>query len=566
MKKKHAFLVTLSLIFALAVVTLCALAGCALFGNLGGSGNDNLGEVLGVAALFLDEHGKPIANQSLVTITYGQYVDMESKVQVRAVQKAGKYTVLNQKSGKTNGYTLEITFSNSVSGQLTLDKYPNVYQWGTYTFKYSYGGYSDTLRVVVERAQFDAYDCQLVVYDQTYLENFRSPYVANLPDNDDVKVEIFYKSYADGQNAWLPWTFSDNDINTEFLPGGSTDVKAVISAPNYFETELNGGFRVNKYSLKGNLTLVQNSLELEYIPQNFADEKASLSRYNTLLNRQAGVTFNGQPIEGEWEFVDGSPVPELGVTNFKVRFVNETSDLYVDEEHEFELTINFQKFKVAIPTIRDEYTSILHVGNYMPGGCDFHVDDQERYSLYYYDKHLVDVNYEMQYNPGTYPCTLALADKNHTQWADGTTADIETTWTLRRGSALNHNLCFSRSNAKELDTVFYKTEWNADKQAYCLDSVMNATDGNDLVLNAYLPKNGANGYYRLDVYFSVEVDEQYQSWIDYIYLCRLTDVGRANADESGYVTITGKLVFSQERFITYPITEVLFTMRIKLAQ
>ena len=565
MKTRHLILI------AIVSFSVFLLAGCALFNNnKNQSVEDKLGEkVLGVMAYYLDDSGNVITNDGrLKEIIYGDDFNFYEDIEVRAVGRMGKFVTIREKTDKEDGYTIEISKYSDKDDEI-LYEVPEVFEWANYTFEFKYGDMSYSLFLNVERADFLSCGCELVLPEQTYNEGYKTPYVTNLPINDDVSVEMYYTISSAGITDWTPWEFVEGEKNTVFLPTYAVGVKAVITAPNYFKQEFTEYFTAKKYSLKGQMELSHDSLEMQYLVSDYYGRDAKLSAYDLLLQRNLTAAFDGKEIDGTFEFVDGEEVVKsLGNATCKIRFTNAQSDYYVSEEHEYDITVNFTKFKVVKPIMQDTFINYVRTSQtYIPSGYTFVVDiDEEMYNLYYYTRHIVDLDYEPEYWPGGYPCTLVLADKEHCEWEDGGTEDVETTWVLKRGS-LNlstSNLGFSSFQDKQLTGVTYKVVYDSQTQTYSLSGDVIVNDGEAPALYEYmLLTDGYTWEAITDVGFSYEICEEDADKING-YTFKLTDEGLAAADEDGYVTIHGKIVISQIRYSTSPIKEISVCYKVKV--
>lgn len=568
MKIKNLLLFVLSFC-AIIIIAVCAInfSGCGLLDF--GTNNQNLedklgGEVLAVMAYYLDDRGNIIYNQgNFKNITYGDEFDLKQNIEVRAVGKAGKYAVLQEKTGKANGYTLKI-HKSSIDEGVYLDEIPSVYEWASYTFEFYYGEYSDTLRLNVARADFLDCGCELVAPELTYNENFKTPYIKNLPTNDDIEVKITYNDNGE----WKEWDFSEEDINTKFLPG-IVGIKAVLSAPNYFEQEFNDICKVNRYSLKNHLELSKYSMEMQYIIKNFSGNDVTLSKYNPLLQKYLTASFDGEEITGTFEFVNGTDaVTTLGNKNLKIKFTNTQTDIYLGEEHLFDLDVSFIKFKVEVPTVYGNTINSLHPTQlYMPGSHRFEIEDEDIYNLYYRERDVVFLEYELEYMPGTYPCAIVLADKEHCEWVYGGTDDIQTTWTLNKGYIdLSLNVRFDTVNStsnpsyeaeKDGETYSFNTaltvvSGKVPTSFYAFKNTQRYNETTGTVYYTWVLVDNAVGYLEID-------EEDAYKMNGY----SLSEEGIAEATQNGYAEVHAKIKFAQDRYTT-SIKEISVILRVRL--
>ena len=575
MKIKNLLLFVLSCC-AIIIIAVCAVnfSGCGLL-NFGTDNNQSVkdklgGEVLGVMAYYLDDRGNIIYNQgNFKNITYGEEFDLKQNIEVRAVGKMGKYAVLQEKTGKADGYTLKIKKYNA-DEDICLDGIPSKYEWASYTFEFYYGEFSDELRLNVERADFLDCGCELIAPELTYNENFKTPYIKNLPENDDVTVELYYEDWSTGKVVWKEWDFPEDEKNTEFLPG-VVDIKAVLSAPNYFGQEFNATCKINRYSLKNHLELSGYSMEMQYLIKSFSGEEVTLSKYNPLLEKYLTASFEGEEITGTFEFVNGTDVVSaLGNKNLKIKFTNPQTDIYLGEEHVFDLDVSFTKFKVEVPTVYGN--TISNIGTdqmYMPSSHKFEIEDEDIYNLYYRYRDVVFLEFERQYYPGTYPCAIVLADKDKCEWVHGGTEDIQTTWTLNKGYIdLSLNVRFDTLNSTAAPR--YEAEKDTATQTYSLNTVLNVVSG-EIPTRFYAYKktqryNEGTGtvYYTwvlvdgADSFLEINEEDAYK-----MNGYSLSEEGIAEATQNGYAVVHAKIKFSQARYTT-SITEIDVTLRVSL--
>lgn len=411
-------------------------------------------EIRYIRAYYLDENGK-ILSSSSQNITYPQSWDNIDRIIVNAVGKLNKTFTLPLKSSNANGYTISYFYNNQ-----ELSSKPEKFEAGNYRFVFKYEEFEDSLALYVDKGTLN--DCELFVPQISYLEKFGDLKILNLPQDDTITISFEYRRFYESEE-YIPWNYSSDDINDIFIPFTSLAFRGVITSNNYRTVVLEKVVIVETHSLKNDLTLSSDKVTLEYIPkQSIASNERCLKDYEPLLNKNLTASFMSTIIEGTFYFdKPNQEIKGLGTNNVKIIFHVANNNYFTVEDIEFVISLEIIKFHVVKPLIQDSTYLYFTEIKSSPRYSFEKVVSEDIYKLYYQECTIIELTYNEEKYPGTYPCTIALIDKERCCWENGECDDYEITWTIKRGNTIINQLAFSLngSNNKTLlnkGDVIYK--------------------------------------------------------------------------------------------------------------